>query len=182
MAKPVLSVIPGLAEVTKRVKDGYAEIKRCEQSAVSKAIELGEIFLDMREHKLKHGQFLNWIEKDCGLSVKTVERYITLHKNQNLLYSLDTDKLTASTINSALRQIETLTGKPKGKPQEDEAKAGNRYDKAEVTLLDRLADLKPEVADTAAQQTVNALQAALAEIKKKLPAKPEVVKATGTTG
>jgi hypothetical protein len=176
MGKPSLSFVPGLADITKKVRDGYAEIKRCQQGAVAKAMELGEIFLDMRDHKLKHGQFLNWIEKDCGLSVKTVERYIVVAQNKSLIHDLDTGKLAVASINSALRQIEALTGKKKGKIEEDEVKAGNRYDKAEETLLDRLSKLRPEVADISVTQTINALQAALAEIKKKLP-KPVELKA-----
>jgi hypothetical protein len=179
MAKPALSVVPNnLPELTKRVKDGYAEIKRHEQDAVSKAMELGEIFLDMRDNKLKHGQFLNWIEKDCDLSIKTVERYITLHKNKNLLYSLDTGKLEVATINSALRQIEKLTGKKKSEKEEDDTKFSDACDTLSDRLIEKIGKIKnPEMAEITAQQAVNALNAALAEIKKKLLQKPADQKA-----
>jgi len=166
MSKPALSIVPGLAEITNRVKVGYAEIKRYQQGAVSKATELGDIFLDVKQ-KLKHGQFLNWIKEDCGLSVSTVERYIILAQHKDLKPN------TATTISARLREIEKLTGKVEAEDDDETkaVKAGNRYDKAKETWVKRLSKLRPEAAEAALIQRATDLQAALAEIRKKLPPK-----------
>jgi hypothetical protein len=173
VTKPALPVVSDLSADTAKVKREYGEIKKAMKDVVQKAMNLGAFFKQKKD-EIPYGRFLKWVKQDCEMSYKTVERYMELAANRQHLDHLSLDTMSNLTINGALRLIAKAT-KGGGKAEDDEAtkaaKAGNRYDKAEETLLDRLSKLKPEVADTAATQTVNALQAALAEIKKKLPPK-----------
>ena len=108
--------------------------------------------------QVPHGQWLRWLEDNCGVSERTAEAYMTLARNKP---KVDAIIATAAnmTLAGALRAIKPTSGK---------AGSGSlgKYEKAQESLIKKLRGLPPEDVEDAAQRTIAGLQEAVAQVKK----------------
>jgi hypothetical protein len=125
------------------------------KNVVRKAIDAGIALIEAKK-LVGHGGWLRWL-KECGLSDRTAEVYMTCARNRGLLEP----KIAATanmTLAGALREI---------KPKSEKGKDGvlGRYDKAQTTLIKTLRQLPPEDVEEAAQRTIAELNAAVGAVK-----------------
>jgi len=85
-----------IEEITKL----HYEICDSLKITIDKAIRIGELLFEQKE-KLKHGEFIPWIQKNLPFSDRTARRYMTVFDNRE---KLKTDRV--SNLNTAYKLLE----------------------------------------------------------------------------
>jgi hypothetical protein len=145
----------GLDDLATRIKRCHQAVRDAAKNIVQQAIAAGMALNDAKS-KLAHGEWLPWVEQNCGFSERTAHNYMLLAANQyKFKFAIDADL----TLNQALRQI-------KGDDHPKEDGPASRYDKAQATLIKKLGKLLPQDVENAAKRTITELEAAVAAIKR----------------
>jgi hypothetical protein len=107
---------------------------------VPRAIELGKLLIEAKNHDGQYGKWATWLKENCkGMSDRTAQRYMNLAVNQQRLEEIQRKKSTAEirhtvadlTLNEACRLI-----KP---PSEGKARnVHDQYVAAEDKLIEKL--------------------------------------------
>jgi hypothetical protein len=152
-----------LSDLGARIKSGHSSLIGLGRRYVDHAISIGE---DLLKAKLLvgHGNFLKWVEDNCGFADKTAERYMKFAENKDKLRSMEQIKfetISNLTLNAAERLIDG-TGSRSGSGG---GSTSDAYDRAQKTLLAKLSAMNPETAEAAAQKTIDEL-AKIVKIKK----------------
>jgi len=145
----------GLDELATRIKIANKAVRDAAKNIVREAITAGLGLIDAKA-KLTHGEWLPWLEQNCGFSERTAHNYMLIAANQHKFkFAIDADL----TLNQALRQI-----RGDGPPKDDGP--ATLYNKAQATLIKKLSKLLPEDVEDAARRTITELEAAVAAVKK----------------
>jgi hypothetical protein len=145
-----------LSGLAQRIKTAHAAVLEASKGVVQKAIAAGSALREAKS-KLPHGQWLDWLKENCGLSGRTAHRYMQLAAGQHKLQS----KL-AMMANMTLAQALKLIAPER---QREDAGPGAKYDRVAATLLKKLGDLLPEDVEEAAQQTISELEKVVAAVR-----------------
>jgi hypothetical protein len=145
----------GLDELATRIKRRHQAVRDAAKNIVQQAIAAGMALNDAKS-KLAHGEWLPWVEQNCGFSERTAHNYMLLAANRGK-FAIDADL----TLTQALRQIRN----DGGSGSKDDGPA-SRYDRAHAALIKKLAKLLPEDVEDAAKRTIAELEAAVAAIKR----------------
>ena len=121
-------------ELIKRIKDQYAAVTDATKNIVNRAIALGESLIEAKT-ACGHGNFLQWLQTNCGISDKTAQRYM-----------------------KALRLVGVKVGGGGG------GGGSATYDELEERLVKKLKDLPPEELDDHVEGTYKTLKTAADEI------------------
>lgn len=113
MNHPAVSLETAGAELNRL----HREIEGKLRSTVGDAIRAGEILSQVKE-RLKHGDFLPWIQANCKFSQKTAYRYLSLHDYRNKI-------VTVTNLQEAYQQIESLEAVERRKEAERKAQLIN---------------------------------------------------------
>ena len=156
--KPEIGSLPDLAT---RIKDYHKAVEDAGKALVQKAILAGAALNEAKRQK-PHGGWLPWLKKECGLLERTAQRYMELaNGKQKLEQKLRDDKsvtLSDLTLAQALRLIQD------DPPPEGDGSLG-KYQKAQATLIKKLAALPTDDVVEAAQQTIAAVQKVIDKVK-----------------
>jgi hypothetical protein len=68
---------PKCAEVFRK---GAEDIRTLVKATTAAIIEIGERLLILKIMELRHGQFRDWVEAECGFSLRSAERYMRAAK------------------------------------------------------------------------------------------------------
>ena len=133
-----------LAELANRIKSYHKAVEDAAKNIVEKAILAGQA-LNEAKGKVLHGEWLPWLQKECGLPERTAQRYMRLATGKK---KIDQWLLTksATMADLTLAQVERIVG--------------DDYEKAVASLIKRLKGLPPNEMEHAAQVAIAALQAA----------------------
>jgi hypothetical protein len=142
-----------LTALAGRIKAAHTAVLEASKGVVQKAIAAGSALREAKG-KLRHGEWLPWLQDHCNLSGRTAHRYMQLAGGQHKLQSKFAT-MANLTLAQALKLLE---------PDHEREDAGPsaRYDKVAATLIKKLADLLPDDREEAAQRTISELQAAVA--------------------
>ena len=148
-----------LGELAAKVKSLHAAVVDAGKNVVRKAIDAGVVLIEAKREVVKqvgHGHWLKWL-KDCGLSDRTAEVYMTCARNRQKLEAIIAAAANM-TLSAALREI---------KPTSDRAEDGamGKYEKARIALIKKLSALAPDDIEEAAGRTVRELQAVVAAVR-----------------
>jgi hypothetical protein len=78
--------------IIDRIKRLHCEAASHYLIALGKAIEIGQLLVEQKE-KLKHGEFMPWIEKNMPFSTATARNYMKLWRNRETLKMLNVSNL-----------------------------------------------------------------------------------------
>ena len=145
----------GLSELAAKIKSLHAAVIDAGKNVVRKAIDAGVALIEAKQ-KVGHGNWLRWL-KECGLSDRTAEVYMTCARNRQRLEAIIATAANM-TLSAALREI---------KPTSDRAEDGamGKYEKARIALIKKLSALAPDDIEEAAERTVRELQAVVAAVR-----------------
>jgi cell division protein FtsB len=153
----------------KRIKEQYAAVTDATKNIVARAIALGESLVEAKT-TCGHGNFLQWLKTNCGISDKTAERYMTLAQNKAKLKPKLTeekfDTMTNLTVNEALRLVGVKVGSGGG------GGGAATYDKLEKWLVKKLKELPLDQLDDHIEKTYKTLKAAADAILAEKARKP----------
>jgi len=145
----------GLTDLANRIKTAHADVRNAAKNIIRRAIDAGVALIEAKA-RVPHGEFLQWVEENCGFSERTAHNYMLIGANRDKLKSaIDADL----TLNQALRQVRD------GGERADDGPA-SLYDKAQATLIKKLGKLLPSDVEGAAKRTIGELEAAVAATKK----------------
>ena len=82
-----------LQDWTNHVKAEHSSIKKTGREMVKKAMSLGD-YLKEKKDRLGYGKFLPWVETDCEVDIRTVQRYMKAAENRVVIekYIADVSK------------------------------------------------------------------------------------------
>src|SRR6516225_7333896 len=125
----------GLSELAAKIKSLHAAVIDSGKNVVRKAIEAGVALIDAKR-QVGHGNWLKWLKENCELSERTAEVYMECARNRQKLEAIIAAAANM-TLAQALREI---------KPKSDRGGDGamDKYEKARVALIKKLAELPPE--------------------------------------
>lgn len=83
----------------------HGDIEGKMRSTVHDAIRAGEILSNVKD-KLKHGDFITWVEINCKFSDRTARRYLSLYEYRSKTASV-------SNLQEAYKQVETMEAQAK---------------------------------------------------------------------
>jgi Protein of unknown function (DUF3102) len=76
--------ISDLAALASKIKGEYAAIQMKSKDAFRQMMNFGDTLIEAKI-KVGHGNFGKWIEKECGISQRSVERYMRLAANRKII-------------------------------------------------------------------------------------------------
>ena len=146
-----------LSNLAARIKAAHEALTG--KNVVPRAVQAGE-WLKEAKAKLDHGQWQDWLEKNCDLKERTAQRYMKLADNKEKLMekvrtaTRGSKSVTMSdlSISDALKLVNGQSLKERG------CGGGNpsdKYDKIEEKLIDKLNKMQTDEAEAAAQETIN---------------------------
>ena len=68
-------------ELLKKIKELHSHIQNDSKQSLNRALKLGSI-LQTQKERVKHGNFINWVNNFLPFSERTSRNYLTLHKNK----------------------------------------------------------------------------------------------------
>lgn len=101
MSYPAVSIDDAAGELNRL----HSEIEQKLRTTVQDAIRAGEILTQVKD-RLDHGEFLPWIERNCGFSRMTATQYMRLFVHQDKCKN-------ALHLQEAYRQVEQLESREK---------------------------------------------------------------------
>jgi hypothetical protein len=165
-----------LQEWTKHVKAEHGSIHKTGREMAKKAMSLGDYFKEKKE-KLGHGKFLPWVETDCEIDIRTVQRYMKAAKDRAGIEKYIGDASKYDTVSHlGLTGMLRLVAKDKRTPPTPAVK----FENAEKRLLGLVGTLPPDQVAEHVGKTIQDLQAVLARYSKPQPPLRMVAPATGT--
>jgi hypothetical protein len=169
-----------LQDWTNHVKAEHSSIKKTGREMVKKAMSLGD-YLKEKKDRLGYGKFLPWVETDCEVDIRTVQRYMKAAENRVVIEKYIADVSKYDTVSHlTLRGALALVAKDKRTPPTPAVK----YENAEKRLLGLVGTLPPDQVADHIGKTIQDLQEVLARVSKPQPplrmVSPELK--TGTTG
>ncbi len=73
-----------LDELATQINDEHRLAEDAARSAVDHALRAGELLIEAKG-RMKHGEWLPWLEQHCEASPRTVQRYIQVARNRGLI-------------------------------------------------------------------------------------------------
>jgi hypothetical protein len=99
-----------LAELAHQINVEHEAIAKATQSALAHAFEAGKLLLEAKQ-KLKHGEWLDWLQANCTISPRTATHYMRLAKSQKSLAN-QIGNVADLGVNEALRALAPAAGPP----------------------------------------------------------------------
>jgi len=128
---------------------------------VKRAIEFGE-FLNA-EKRGRSGQWLDWLETECGVHRRTAQRCQQLAEPENkaklIAAMAGLNDLASFSLNKAYALIREPSTKPPPTPSDS-------YDRYQDKLIKKLMGMKLETAESMVAETKKKLSEAIAEMKR----------------
>jgi hypothetical protein len=151
-----------LQAAAKHVRAEHQAIAMAVKNVVVRAMNLGD-FLRQKKDELGHGRFIPWVETDCEVDIRQVQRYMKVAEGRAVIekYNAEISKYDPKsylTLGGALRLI------ARDKP--DPPTPAIKYENAEKRLLGLLDSLPSDQVEDHAGATINALKEALAKKAK----------------
>src|SRR5262249_47087856 len=149
-----------------------------------RAIEAGELLLVAKD-RIPHGEFLGWLEANCGVSERCAQNYMKCAKGKPAILA-EIEKLKSArhadlgtpsvdlTIGRALQVVKGKSNKPKASPK-PEAELDGAVDQV-ISALNSMKKLSEPMAKSRARMTVDGLVERL--VNAELLERP-ALKATG---
>ena len=150
-------------ELAQKIKDEYQQVLSAHKNVVHRARKFGEMLWDAKRSR-GHGDWLDWLRDNCALSKRTSQRYLDLGKPGNkrrlddALAKMKQEEKDNLTLAEAIKLA-------RGKEEEPNSNASDRYDTTKKTLIKKLMDLSVDQAEAAIVETTEELKTALAELK-----------------
>jgi len=138
-----------LVELANRIKSYHKAVEDAAKNIVEKAMAAGRDLIEAKG-KVPHGRWLPWLEKECGLSERTAQRYMRLAGGKKKI-DLWLREKSATMADLTLAEVERVIA--------------DDYGKAQASLIKKLGGLPPEDVEQRAQATILALREAVAAIK-----------------
>jgi len=99
----------------------HKEIRQGFYDAVNKGIRIGELLVQEKA-KLKHGEWMDWIDKNLDFGIKQADKYMQIFKDIKLLNYASKRNLATSSIDSVLYAIRKVKKTEKKQKIDDENK------------------------------------------------------------
>lgn len=90
----------------------HEQIQKGFHDAVQRGIRIGGLLLEEKS-KLKHGEWIPWIEKKLNFGRKQANKYTQIHLENKLLNDASKRHLEQSSIDAALKEIREIKNKDK---------------------------------------------------------------------
>jgi hypothetical protein len=114
-----------LGDLAARIADAHAQVGAATKSALTHALSAGDLLLEARS-RIGRGQWLEWLQKPCGIPQTTASLYMRLAKNREFIEAQTSNGVASLTVRAALRLLKPKaprkgTEHPKAKPKPAEA-------------------------------------------------------------
>jgi hypothetical protein len=70
-----------LTDLASRIKTEHAAVDAALKRSVEHAMSTGELLLEAKT-QIKHGQWLKWLQENCGLSTRMAQNYMRLAEHR----------------------------------------------------------------------------------------------------
>jgi hypothetical protein len=144
-----------LSNLAARIKAAHEALTG--KNVVPRAVQAGE-WLKEAKDKLDHGQWQDWLEKNCDLKERTAQRYMKLADNKaKLMEKVRTATRGSKTVTMSDLSISDALNLVNGQSLRERGggNSSDRYDKIEEKLIDKLNKMQTDEAEAAAQETIN---------------------------
>ena len=89
-----------LPDLAARIRAEHEAAEASYRKGIEHALVAGELLAEAKA-KVQHGQWLSWLQNNCGISERMAQRYMKLH-NERATLETKSDTVSDLTINEAL--------------------------------------------------------------------------------
>jgi len=134
-----------LLNLAARIKAAHEALTG--KNVVPRAMQAGE-WLKEAKDKLDHGQWQDWLEKNCDLKERTAQRYMKLADNKvKLMEKVRTATRGSKTVTMSDLSISDALKLVNGQSLSERRNSSDKYDKIEEKLIGKLEKMKADEAE-----------------------------------